>query len=397
MAVWTATPFEVSTSTDAVLVVKNPKRSQAEVSSSIDVASASESAARSPGEVSTSADALQVFQGRVRADTSTSVDAIASLVQSSKRGLVEDSNSHDTVLATITHPDIGDYQFVIPVEPLVPFGAGQTIQGKFGPGSFEIRNQDSAGAVGDYRQFGTDRKTPPTWGFDLWTDMHDPGEALAWTNALAQVWDNEVRQAPEKVLPLRYRVAGRTRRVYGRPRGFSYTVDKVQLGKVYITADFVLSEDVYYDDDEESFTARMTPVVPGAESSGIILPQTLPWVFSTQPPPRTEQMIIGGTRSTWVDLEIFGPTSNPWVQINDLTWGLTGTVPDGESVILSGKPWSMGVRRSSGAAVPGWLDPRSRLSALQMKPGVYSIQFGGWDNTGTSRVIGRWRKAHPSL
>lgn len=395
MVSWFGLVNETSTSTDAVGTTKTKTRSQAEVSASTDAPKTSRSAVRSSGEVSTSTDAAQALQGRSRAETSASTDAIASVVRTKGRTIAEASASRDAVVVSQSLGELQDYQFALQVAPRVPFGHGQAISGTFQPGSFSIRDQDIAGVVGDYRSFGSDRKVPPTWGWQLWTDQTTPEDALEWTELLAQVWDNEVRKSPEGAVALQYKVGGRLRRVYGRPRNFTPTPDRVQNGRIHITADFVLSEDAYYDEEEESVIARLAPAyVAGA---GIVLPQPLPWVFTTQPQPKTEQMIIKGSKATWVDVVFHGPMTNPWVQIGGLTWGLLGVIGTNDSVTLSGKPWSMGVRRASGAYVPGWLDPRSRLSALQMDPGSYSVQFGGWDNTGSGSVELRWRKAHRSL
>lgn len=380
---------------------QNYTPSAAEISTSTDAVTRTTTKQASAGaEVSTSTDTLRFNVGKTAVEASTSTDA-ASHTKANTRNPAETSLSSDGVRVEYTRADIGNYQFVIveddpnTMNPWVPFGAGQAIAGRFTPGAPEVTDQDVNAVLGDYRMFGVDRHTAPTWAWSLFTDTGSPEDALAWVDLMTQVWNHKVRKSPEQVLALRYKVGGRVRRVYGRPRRLTPIPDAIQNGKIHIEADFALAEPIYYDDDESMAGAGLTPAYNAA--AGIILPQPLPWVFTTQPPPQTGQAIISGTAATWVDIDIYGPTTNPWVKIGNLTWGLGGSLENGQKVTVSGKPWSMGVRREDGTNLPGWLDPRSRLSALQMEPGTYSVQFGGWDNTGTSRVVLRWRQAHQSL
>lgn len=369
-----------------------------EESVSTDAVGAVEQSSReADAETSTSTDAVLVAQGRNLPDLSESTDDV-STVDTTVRYIADTSTSFDNIVAEMNRPEIGNYEFMVvdPLGPVVPFGGLQVITGKFNPGSFEVADQDSAAALGDFRMFGSDKHTPPMWNWSLFTNLETPEAATEWADALAQIWKaKRHRQGPEGVLPLRYRMNNRVRRVYGRPRRFTPVYDSVQKGKIKIECDFALAEDIYYDDDEHTVTATLGQAL--GMSAGIVLPQPVPWRFNTPAPPKTEQAIIGGTSPTWVDIDFYGPSANAWVKIGDLTWGLDGEIPIGQRVTVSGKPWSMGVRRDDGTPVPGMLDPRARLSALQLDPGVYSVQFGGWDNTGSSRVVIRWRNANQTL
>lgn len=394
MAFKSKTIIETSTDSDDAVTISKTRNTAgpADTSGSTDAVSASQTAFRSQGDTSTSTDAVTLLQGRSGQEASASTDAIPTLVKTNNRFIGDVSFSFDNVFATIQRGEISDYQFVLETTPRIPFGQGQAISGKFNPGGFQMNSQDSDGAVGDYRLFGTDRKSPPTWAWDLFTDVYTPEDARVWADNLGRAWDDGVRNTPEGAIAMRYGMAGTIRRVYGRPRNFTPVLDSIQNGKIHIICDFALSEDIYYEDTENTATAGLSPSI--VSGSGIILPQVLPWIFSTTPPPRTGQVIIGGTQKTWVDIIFHGPTVNPYVQIGTLTWGLIGSIPLGETVSLSGKPWSMGIKRGNGFHVPGWLDPRARLSALQMLPGSYSVQFGGVDNTGTSSVELHWRNAY---
>lgn len=304
----------------------------------------------------------------------------------------------DTATFVLTRPDISDYQFVIDTAPWTPFGVGRDIfVSKFDPGSFDTRNQDVSAVNADYRVFGTDRKTPPTWSFEMTTTATTAVNGLGWVDSLARVWDDDVRQSPNGTLALRYGLAGRKRRVYGRPRRFTPVVGTmVRAGRVDIVADFALAEDVYYDDDIQTITLPITPVV--LTYSGVILPQPLPWHFTQAAPPVTQQAIVGGTQSTWFIAKITGPISTPWFRIGSLTWQLTGSIPVGQSVTISGRPWDSGVRFNDGSYRPGMLDPRSRLSQLRMPPGTYGVQFGGFQGSGGgANCVLSWRNAYRSL
>jgi hypothetical protein len=394
---------EQSSSTDDLAITKaKASTAPAEASSSSDSVDATRSvAAPTIGpETSTSTDSVLVTQGRTATESSTSTDQILSITKTTVLNPSEQSVSSDGVITEFHRADIADYEFVLvePVAntlPFIPFGGSQEITGKFSPGGFEVADQDQAAVLGDYRMFGTDRHAPPVWAWSLFTQSDNAQDALEWLDIFKSVWNSKVRRVPEQVLACRYQVAGRMRRVYGRPRRFSPVTDQINIGKVRIECDFTLAEDVYYTDDESSVQVGATASVGVA--SGIIVPQPLPWVFTTQAPPLTAQAIIGGTEKTWVDVDFYGPCSNPWVKIGSLTWGLNGSLLNGEVVTLSGKPWSMGLRRPDGTNLPGWLDSRSRLSALQVDPGTYSVQYGAWDNTGTSHAVVRWRPAYQSL
>ena len=295
-------------------------------------------------------------------------------------------------------PALSDYQFAIEATPWVPFGVGQSIVvEKFVPGGFTVRDQDVPTPTGDAVLFGIDRRTPGVWTWDLWTDAHTPGDALDLVDLLAQVWDaDDVRATPGEVVALRYTVAGRTRRVYGRPRRFDAPPENIQVGRVPITMDFQLAEAVTYDDLEDSVTVQIS--ANQVTGRGFTLPLHLPLYCVVTPVPRTEQTVIGGTAPTWLTIDIHGPVSTPWVQIGSQRWSLTGAVANGETVTLSGRSWDTGVKSSTGTYRPEMLDPRSRLSQLRVKGGQQlPVTFGGWDGTGTARAVVRWRNARRNL
>ena len=105
----------------------------------------------------------------------------------------------------------------------VDFGGDHPVQVVgFDPGSGSTRTQDVDVPMGDGRLMGRDFHSAPSWMFDFYTNVWDWAEALALADTVAAVWSgDQVRDTPGEVMPLRYWMANRWRRVYGRPRNFS--------------------------------------------------------------------------------------------------------------------------------------------------------------------------------
>lgn len=332
------------------------------------------------------------------ADAAAGTDGGTTRLMSLARSPNDPAAADDAITVTITRTEIDNYQFVLGTEPYVPFGFGQTIVVEsFDPGNADVRDQDVLSPVGDYRVFGTDRRTPPVWSFDLYTDVETPGEALGWAQNLEEVWQAEsLRLTPNSVMALRYKVADRVRRVYGRPRHFDLVPALVRTGRVAIVADFVLAEAVYYDDAENKTTILTVP--SSVAASGFTFPITFPLTIGAAgTSPRVERVSIGGRRPTWADVIFYGPSLDPWVEISGVRWGLRGTLDAGQSARMSGKPWQAGILRSDGAWVPGMLDPRARLSQLRLPVGEYAVTYGAYDPTGSSRAEIAWRNAYGTM
>jgi hypothetical protein len=242
------------------------------------------------------------------------------------------------------------------------------------------------------------------WSFEAFVDAPNAEQALGWVDMCAEAWDAEyIRETPGAVMALQYKVAGRLRRIYGRPRNFQAPPGPlIQNGRVPVSMEFHRVEDVSYDDDEQGTLIRMG-------RSGEVRPS--PWRFPLRFPtsiktvaePRTEQVLIGGRLRTWLVISIRGPVINPWVQIGPHRWQLTGEVPGGRTAHLSGLPWMQTVYMDDGSFLPesgngvfrpDMLDPRSRLAHLRFEPGQYAATFGGYDTTGSATAEVRWRNAY---
>jgi hypothetical protein len=353
-------------------------------------------------------DSARATVTKTAADVAAATDSPPTWVAQRQRAVADTALVLDNVVAVLTHSEIQDRQFVLGEGltdvsyPWIPFGFGQAIVvEKFDPGAAEDRTQDVLSPVADVRYFGTDRKTPPTWGFNLYTNVESESEALGWADDFEAVWDREdLRSTPGAVVPLRYSLGGRIRRVYGRPGNFA-AVDSPTLrtGRLDIVCDFRLSENTFYDDNLQGVSLGMRP----SARAGLTFPITFPISFQTEGAPRQETMVIGGSRPTWIDVLFYGASVDPWILISGgpknvaYRWGLRGEVALGQTVRMSGKPWQQGLLRSDGAWVPGMLDPRARLSQLRLYPGTYTVLLGGYGSSSTAKADVSWRNAYGSM
>ena len=86
----------------------------------------------------------------------------------------------------------------------------------------------------------------------MWTshvDQDDVESAATVLEAFADAWSpEEVLRQPGAQIPLRYRLAGRDRRVYGRPRRFAAPPSNlIDSGFVLVTHDFETVASYTYD------------------------------------------------------------------------------------------------------------------------------------------------------
>jgi hypothetical protein len=346
--------------------------------------------------------------GRNLVDNAAITDSATWRMQS-QRTLTDRVATSDSATWTMDVPGIQDFQFQLLGQtiPRVVLGRGAEIvvlPDGFDPAYGDLRTQDQNAPQGDYRRFGADKRSPGVWSFEAYVDAPNAEQALGWVDMCAEAWDAEyVRESPGAVMALQYKVAGRLRRIYGRPRNFQAPPGPlIQNGRVPVSMEFHRVEDVSYDDDEQGVLIRMG-------RSGEVRPS--PWRFPLRFPtsvktvaePRTEQVLIGGRLRTWLVISIRGPVINPWVQIGQHRWQLTGEVPGGRTAHLSGLPWMQTIYMDDGSFLPetgngvfrpDMLDPRSRLAHLRFEPGQYAATFGGYDTTGSATAQVRWRNAY---
>lgn len=266
-------------------------------------------------------------------------------------------------------------------------------------GSATIRSQDVDAVTGDYRIFGRDQKTPPTFTIEGFINAPNMDAALDALDELETVWDAaETRQEAGAVLPLRYRLNGRERVVYGRPRRFAAPPMQGLLmtrGRIDFTAEFELAESL-------SYSATLQTVEVGVNSTensggGFQFPVRFPYQMLQEEEARSYEVTVAGRKPTWIEITFKGPVSNPWVQIGDLRWQLNGGIAYDGWVRVSGWPWDQVVVDHTGKYLPGMLEARARLADLRLPPGNHQVLHGGVDVTGSARALIAWRHAYTSI
>lgn len=267
------------------------------------------------------------------------------------------------------------------------------------------RENDTANPVGDDLFMGRDRRTAGSWAFKLFVDEQEEAAALDALDELATVWDAEdVRTNPGVVMPLRYRLADRVRRVYGRPRRWTAPLSNGLLnGYIAITADFQLTVPLYFDDAEDSVEIGSRPAV---SSDGFDVPLDgfeAPIDFDGEAAPTYEVLVVRGRKATPATVTFHGPSLNPKLDVGDWAIQLNTSIPENEEYTVDTRPWSMGLTSKDGTPLPGNIISRStRLREMTLRcnpdgsPREYSAVHTASDTLGQSKVTVRWRNAHVS-
>lgn len=264
------------------------------------------------------------------------------------------------------------------------------------PGTYTWRTQDSQSPGRDANSFGRDLIEPGTWAFRLFTDMQNEAGALETLEELGDIWRGDgVRETSGAVMPLRYRLAGRTRVCYGRPRRFDYTLDnQFMTGYVPITADFKLASELYFDDFESYIDVGFLAPTTGGFEVPFETPLTtemtgvhVPYSFS-----------VGGRKPTPMVMDFHGPLTNASLQIDGVyVVQFQNDIPADTVVTIDARPWVSSIYREDGEGVAGLLSPLSRMPDMKLSPGMHVATLGGASPTGTGKCRIRWRGAYPTV
>lgn len=275
----------------------------------------------------------------------------------------------------------------------VTFGLGAPVEiTDWTPGGPDIAATDVARATGHGMRLGRPRKQGTTWGFSLFTNGLDENDGWARLAALAGAWE-----LPEDVdvVPLRYRVAGKLRRVYGQPRRFTPVVDNTSLsGRINIEADFAVTYPLYFDDREN--TVPFSLVAPLDTTAGFAMPMPMPGQSAAGAGQRQGSVRIGGTAKTPLRVTVragSGPLNDVRVQVGDAVVELEDPVDPRDPVVMDARPWVSAITTQSGGLVA--TSPRgARVSALWVPPGDNAVVFTADDPTGTGSVEVSWHDAY---
>lgn len=288
----------------------------------------------------------------------------------------------------------------------VTFGLGTDFpfngESGWSPGSPVLRSTDVDMPGSNGRRFGRVFKGQTTWAFSLHTNADTEEEGWEMLARLETAWrslEDEVGIVLEdSVLPLRYKVAGKTREVWGQPKRFTPVIDNLSLsGRIPVEADFELVAPIYLDTYVNSKALQILP--PLDLEAGLVVPFVAPFESSPQSDTLQSQITIGGEVSTPLTV-IFtagtGPLTNPQVTIGDRRVFLNDQVLVGDPVTADARPWVNSIVTESGGPVS--VTPRvTRISQLWLPPGDHAVTFNGSDPTSTASIEVRWQDAYRTL
>ncbi|MFF4276115.1 hypothetical protein [Streptomyces sp. NPDC001536] len=220
---------------------------------------------------------------------------------------------------------------------------------------------------------------------------------------LRQVWRADaIRMKPGRVSWLLHRTAGRTRRMYGRPRKFAVSHSRLtKQGYTPVVADFVAVDDRFYDEEEKS--AEMWDFYTAGRPSR-------PWrpilndgetYFTTSKKTATVRQL--GRLPTYPVIVIYGPCKNPKVTLAPGLWSvqLAMTIAADDYVTIDPRPWARTVIHTKGSTTASAADKLTRasprLGAMSIPPGNWTASLSYTRSTSKyldgPRVELKWRDA----
>lgn len=255
-------------------------------------------------------------------------------------------------------------------------------------GVADHRTQDELNPHGQDRYFGQDYLSGPTWTLELRAGRNvTTQQALTALAGVARAW-RAAPDGPGEESVLRYRVGGRTRLVYGRPRAFSPDANLLYShGYLPMGAQFVTADALHYDDENTGITVGLIPGDAGGLRSPLIGPLT-----TVKGGKRQGIVQVGGDAPAPMIITIKGPVSRPVVSSTGWTVALTNTLAYDQSVTIDTRKGT--VKLNNGANVEGTLSRNTFLPEARLLPGAREIVFAGTDETGTATATVSWRPAY---
>ncbi len=280
------------------------------------------------------------------------------------------------------------------------FGIGAEVSvndGGFNPGENEWITQDQQNSRRGVKGFGRDVLAGKTWSWSSHSDRDDEVEAADTLDRFSAAWmpENLARQ-PGALTALRYRVAGRERRVFGRPRRYSAPpTNLIMSGYVPVDHDFETVDAFTYDDIESGVTIQYAS---DTGSGGFTLPATMPITTAPSEGNGSGQLTVGGQARAYPVIRFNGPWTNPSIDTGDWKLKWTGAIGIGGYIEIDCRPWMLTVLDQSGASRVEGLDRRTWLEdcwfAPQSQP---QIALAGTATGGGASVDIRWRNTWTSL
>jgi hypothetical protein len=279
------------------------------------------------------------------------------------------------------------------------FGIGADISvdnGGFDPGEVEHLTQDQQNTRRGVRSFGRDKRGPKTW---LWTshaDQVDVETAVAVLDDFSAAWGPEAAEDPDWQTAIRYHLAGRTRRVFGRPRRYSAPPTNLILsGYVPVTHDFACVDGYTYSDEESSY---LLPYISSVTGGGFSFPVTFPIETQASEGNGGGQISVGGNARAYPRIRFNGPWVNPVLTTDDWTLSWKGSIPADGWVEIDCRPWRLTVLNHSGASVVQGLDRQTWLEDCWFAAGSSpQIQLGGGAASGSASALVAFRDTWTSI
>lgn len=299
--------------------------------------------------------------------------------------------------------DLKDYQFeILPDSEAVNgfvFGIGAAVSlndGGFDPGEKEALVQDGQNSRRGVRAFGRDIQGASTWIWESHTDQQGPEDAVAVLEDMSAAWSPYEAEDPGWVTAVRYRLAGRTRRVFGRPRRYAAPpTNQIIGGMVPVTHDFACVDSYTYDDVASS---AAIPFSSGATGGGFSFPSTFPVATMTSEGNAAQQINVGGNARAYPIIRFYGPWTNPSISSGDWELKWKGSIPASGWIEIDTRPWKLTVLDQGGASQVGGLDRQTWLEDIWFAPKTQPVlNLGGSAPAGNAQATVTWRNTWTSI
>lgn len=280
------------------------------------------------------------------------------------------------------------------------FGIGAEVsvngEGGFDPGEKDALIQDGQNTRRGIRSFGRDVPGAATWLWESHTDREDVKGAVDTLERFSAAWQPYEAQNPGWVTAVRYRLAGRTRRVFGRPRRFAAPPTNLILdGMVPVTHDFACVDSYTYDDAP---SGAVIPFSSGAVGGGFSFPSNFPVATKLSDGNGAQQINVGGNARAYPVIRLYGPWTNPSIGTSDWEIRWTGSIPASGWLEIDARPWMLTVLDQGGASQAGGLDRRTWLEDVWFAPKTQPmLNLGGYAPGGAAQASVTWRNTWTSI
>lgn len=267
----------------------------------------------------------------------------------------------------------------------------------FDPGEVSWTTQDSANTRRSVLGFGRDSRDSRTWLWSSHVDRTSIAEAVDTLERFSTAWaPQDVVESPGEHVAIRYRLAGRTRRIFGRPRRFAAPPSNlITSGYVPVTHDFSLIDAHTYDDAESNVSI---PYISAASGGGFVLPATMPITSTPTDGVGGDQLAVGGTARAYPVVRFYGPWWSPKLITDHWTLAWNGNIPANGYVEVDCRPWALTVLNQSGGSAVEHLDRRTVLEDCYFAAGSRpQVTLSGAAASGEARAEIRWRNTFNSI